>query len=185
MFQGLFCLTLIISVLLVIRTIRTAQFPSLTPDAARHNRPISNPTATPSEATLLILGSYNFIRTELGMKETSDLVQSSEPSSKLNQLPSSHALIAPLLSSSTSEPKRIREPTLLRIRKRSSVFVESSQSISKLTKRSAKSHFVHELSDNSVDDPRLPLDRQANQKRSFTSRYSLFLRKSVSIGENC
>jgi len=167
MLQALFYLTLITSITLVVRTISTAQFRSLTPDAVRPNPPMPNPTATPSEATLLILGSYNSIRTGLGIKEASDLVRrdlSSEPISKLNQLPSSHALIAPLLLSSASESKRIREPSLLRIRKRSSVFVESSQTISKLTKSSATLHFVRELSEDSVDIPLLPFDQQGNQK---------------------
>src|SRR5260370_26239561 len=124
MLQGLFYLTLITSITLVIRIISTAQFYSLTPDTVHHHLPMPNPTARPSEAPLLILGSYNSIPTELGIKEASDLVRrdlSSEPISKLNQLPTSYALIAPLLSSSTSESKIIRRPSLLHIHKRSSV----------------------------------------------------------------
>ena len=165
MLRGIFYLTVISAILLVIRIISTAPFRSLTPDAARHN---ISPTATPSEVTLLILGTYNSVRTELSIKEASDAVQpdtSSEPVSKLNHLQSSHALIVPLLSSSASEPETIREPALLRIRKRSSISLESSQTISKLAKRTATLHFPRELSDdNSLDARLLPLDRPGNQR---------------------
>ncbi|KAF8334278.1 uncharacterized protein EI90DRAFT_3121605 [Cantharellus anzutake] len=153
MLRGLIYITLVMSIALTIRTLSTIHSRSFSVGALQHlDMRTSNITATPlSGAPDLILGSYNAIRAELGLKAAPTLTRcnivSSAHSPREDKLGfSSRALIAPLLSSSSSSSKLPHHPAIIRVRKRSLLSLESSQAISTLSRRSTKLRFARGLS---------------------------------------